>query len=71
VATRDFLRGELNRLGEELTETLRQDARQEGRQDGRPEGRPEKEKQRRLRADPEIITANRAPTKPKPPRNRG
>jgi hypothetical protein len=67
VATRDFLRGELNRLGEELTESLRQQGHQEGRQ----EARPDKEKQRRLRADPEIITATRVPTKPKPPRNRG
>jgi uncharacterized membrane protein len=57
VATRDFLRGELNRLGEELSDSLRHD--------------PQPDKPRRLRPDPEIITATRVPTKPKPPRKRG
>jgi uncharacterized membrane protein len=60
VATRDFVRGELNRLGEELSESLSE-------QDDHG-GRARKE-QRRMRPDPEIITATRVP--PKPPRKRG
>jgi uncharacterized membrane protein len=59
VATRDFVRGELSRLGEELTESL----------GGAAEEREEKpRKEHRLRPDPEIITATRVP--PKPPRKR-
>jgi uncharacterized membrane protein len=54
VATRDFLRGELNRLSEELHETLSQE--------------PRHETPRRMRPEPEAVPANRVPTKPKPPR---
>jgi uncharacterized membrane protein len=61
VATRDFLRGELSRLTEELTETLHREPRPEKQQP---------EKHHRLRPEPEIINAARVPQKPKPPRNR-
>lgn len=59
VATRDFLRSELNRLSEELAETPGPDERI---------SRPRKD-QRRLRPDAEVIGTVRIP--PKPPRKRG